>query len=195
VATCDCFDQGDKRFVSRAGAKLKAAIKHFQPSLGGAICADLGCNVGGFSDCLLRYGAARVYAIDTGYGVLDYSLRNDPRVVVMERTNALHATLPEPCDLITIDVGWTRQQRILPAALRLLKPQGRIISLLKPHYEADPRQLKAGVLPPEQAEEIRDQIFRRLPQWGVKLLDHIVSPLPGKAGNREYFLYLAAAGG
>ena len=87
----------------------------------GAICADLGANVGGFTDCLLHYGAAKVYAVDTAYGVLAWTLRKDPRVVVKDRTNALHVRLPEPVSLITIDVGWTRQERALPAAAKLLQ--------------------------------------------------------------------------
>ncbi len=93
-------------FVSRAGAKLAEAVEKFNPSIDGALCADLGCNVGGFTQCLLRHSATRVYAIDTGYGVLDWQLRKNPQVVVMERTNALYLkALPELCDLVTIDVA------------------------------------------------------------------------------------------
>jgi len=129
-------------YVSRSGAKLEAALDAFGIAPADWVCADLGCNVGGFTDCLLRRGARRVYAIDTGYGTLAYRLRTDPRVVVMERTNAMHVTLPEPVDLVTIDVGWTRQHHILPNAVRLAKPAGRIITLIKPHYEAAAEQLK-----------------------------------------------------
>ena len=178
-------------FVSRAGGKLAAAIEKFHPPVKDALCADLGCNVGGFTQCLLRYAAARVYAIDTGYGVLDYSLRTDSRVIVLERTNALYLTLPQRCDLVTIDVSWTRQRLILPAAPRLIKHTGRIISLLKPHYEADPDQLKAGCLAPELAQQIFDRTCRRLARWGLNLLDSMPCPIPGRAGNREYLLYLA----
>lgn len=135
-------------FVSRAGQKLDHALTTFALDVAGFVCADLGCNVGGFTDCLLRRGASRVYAVDTGYGVLDYRLRKDPRVVVMERTNALHLHLPQPVQLVCIDVAWTRQHHILPAARQLLPPfeQGQIISLIKPHYEADARLLRGGVL-------------------------------------------------
>ncbi|TFG88259.1 MAG: TlyA family RNA methyltransferase, partial [Gemmatimonadales bacterium] len=127
----------DDAFVSRAGRKLAAALDAFGLDVAGAICADFGCNVGGFTDCLLRRRAARVYAVDTGYGALAWTLRTSDRVVVMERTNALHCPVPEPVDLVTIDVGWTPQSRIVPAAMRWLKPAGggRIVSLLKPHYE------------------------------------------------------------
>ncbi len=121
-------------FVSRAGQKLEHALVTFNLDVAGRTCADLGSNVGGFVDCLLRRGAAKVYAIDTGYGTLDWKLRNDPRVVVMERTNAMHATLPESVSLVTIDVAWTTQRVILTAALRLLVEAGVVVTLFKPHY-------------------------------------------------------------
>src|SRR5215210_4340418 len=129
-------------FVSRAGQKLDHALAHFSLNVAGAIAADLGSNTGGFVDVLLRRGASKIYAIDTGYGVLDWKLRKDPRVVVMERTNAMHAELPEPVSLVTIDVAWTRQRHILPAARRMVPPGGTVVTLIKPHYEADRAQLK-----------------------------------------------------
>ena len=126
------------RYASRAGIKLEAALDGFGVDVTGRLCADFGCHAGGFTDCLLEHGAACVHAVDTGYGVLDYRLRRDPRVVVMERTNALHAEPPaEPVDMVTIDLGWTRQRFAIPAALRWLGPGGQIVSLLKPHYELD----------------------------------------------------------
>src|SRR3954453_6397647 len=97
-------------FVSRGGLKLDHAIDAFGIVVRGRVCADLGSNSGGFTDCLLQHGAVKVFAIDTGYGNLDWKLRNDPRVVVMERTNAIHVRLPEPVDLVTIDVAWTKQK-------------------------------------------------------------------------------------
>src|SRR2546423_14723359 len=103
-------------FVSRAGLKLDHALETFGISVAGKGCADFGSNSGGFVDCLLQRGAAKVYAIDTGYGVLEWKLRNDSRVVVMERTNAIHVKLPEQVQIVTIDVAWTRQRIILPAA-------------------------------------------------------------------------------
>src|SRR5512138_88917 len=107
-------------FVSRAGPKLEHALATFTIEVRDLVCADLGSNTGGFVDCVLQRGARKCYAIDTGYGVLDYKLRKDPRVVVMERTNAMHVSLPEPIQFISIDVAWTKQKHILPAALRLL---------------------------------------------------------------------------
>src|SRR5918997_6622076 len=141
-------------FVSRAGFKLDHALATFRLEVTGLVCADLGCNAGGFTDCLLRRGAARVYAIDTGYGALDWKLRKDPRVVVMERTNAMHATLPEPVSLVTIDVAWTKQKHILPAARRMVAGDGWVVSLIKPHYEADPALLVRGVLPAAAVPEV-----------------------------------------
>src|SRR4051812_1562628 len=111
-------------FVSRAGQKLEHVLATFGIDVAGRTCADLGSNVGGFVDCLLQRGAAKVYSIDTGYGVLDWKLRNDARVVVMERANAIHVTLPEKVSLVTIDVAWTKQRIILPAARRLLSDDG-----------------------------------------------------------------------
>src|SRR6184192_3985204 len=114
------------RFVSRAGQKLEHALATFGIEVSGKICADLGCSTGGFTDCLLQHGAAKVYAIDTGYGVLDWKLRTDPRVIVMERTNAMHVTLPQPIEIVTIDVAWTKQRHILPSASRILGPGGAV---------------------------------------------------------------------
>src|SRR5215213_1612736 len=115
-------------FVSRAGQKLDHALATFGVDVTGFVCADLGSNTGGFVDCLLQRGADRVYAVDTGYGVLAWRLRKDPRVVVMERTNAMHVRLPEPVDLVTIDVAWTRQRHILPAARRLVGAGGFVVT-------------------------------------------------------------------
>src|SRR5829696_4759093 len=134
-------------FVSRAGQKLDHALSQFRLDVAGAIAADLGSNTGGFVDVLLHRGARKVYAVDTGYGVLDWKLRKDARVVVMERTNAMHAQLPEPADLVTIDVAWTKQRHILPAARRMVKDAGLVVTLIKPHYEADQKLLAGGVLP------------------------------------------------
>ncbi len=175
-----------KPFVSRAGSKLLAAIDAFKINPTDLICADLGCNTGGFTDCLLRHGATKVYAIDTGYGVLAWALRKDDRVAVMERTNALHAELPEPVDLVVIDVAWTRQHLILPAAKRLLKPTGVIISLIKPHYEAEQNQLRKGVLPVETAEQVIEMVLDRLKNMDLQPTNLIKSPIIGRKGNEEY---------
>lgn len=180
----------DRRFVSRAGLKLDHAIASFSIDVAGWVCADFGCNAGGFTDCLLQRGASRVYAIDTGYGVLDWKLRKDSRVVVMERTNAMHVTLPEPVDLVVIDVAWTRQSNILPAARRVLKPGGCVVTLVKPHYEADASQLVKGVLRDDSFGPVVDRTCEQITQMGFSLLGRVESPIVGAAGNRELLAWL-----
>ncbi len=172
-------------FVSRAGQKLEHALEHFGVDVKGSVCADLGSNVGGFVDCLLRRGAAKVYAIDTGYGALAWKLRKDPRVVVMERTNAMHVELPEKVRLVSIDVAWTRQKNILPSARRLLAERGVAISLIKPQYEAGPELLRKGVLPSEHVETLLEMVKRDIAASGFELVAMVESPIRGGQGNIE----------
>jgi 23S rRNA (cytidine1920-2'-O)/16S rRNA (cytidine1409-2'-O)-methyltransferase len=179
-------------FVSRAGQKLDHALAAFGVDAAGLVCADLGSNAGGFVDCLLRRGAAKVYAVEKGYGVLEWKLRKDPRVVVMERTNAMHATLPERVDLVTIDVAWTRQRHNLPPAGQHLKhtPTGVESSLSKPHYEADPKLLKKGILPPESLEPVLAAVKQDIHSAGFHLEQLTPSPIPGGQGNTEFLALL-----
>jgi 23S rRNA (cytidine1920-2'-O)/16S rRNA (cytidine1409-2'-O)-methyltransferase len=177
-------------FVSRAGQKLDHALSTFNLDVTGLTCADLGSNVGGFVDCLLRRGAAKVYAIEKGYGVLEWKLRKDPRVAVMERTNAMHVELPEQMELVTIDVAWTRQRNILPAARQIVKEQGVIITLIKPHYEADPKWLKKGVLPPDQVDQVVIAVKQDIVAAGFTLDQLTPSPLAGGQGNLEVLALL-----
>ena len=169
------------RFVSRSGGKLDAALEAFGLDVTGWTCADFGCNVGGFTDCLLQRGAERVYAIDTGYGALAWTLRTSDRVVVMERTNALRAAPPELVDLVTIDVAWTPQSLIVPAAGIWLKPGGRIVSLLKPHYEREKLRGRKPRAPLSDAEA--QDVFREVcgqlasATWAVRAA--MPSPLRG----------------
>lgn len=179
------------QFVSRAGLKLEHALARFGLDVAGLVCADLGCNVGGFVDCLLKRGASKVYAIDTGYGVLDWKLRNDGRVVVMERTNAIHVELPEQVNLVTIDVAWTRQRIILPAARRLLAPGGVVITLIKPHYEAHPSQLRKGVLQEDHLDSVVEQVKRDMTAAGFSVRQITPSPIRGSQGNAELLAMLS----
>jgi 23S rRNA (cytidine1920-2'-O)/16S rRNA (cytidine1409-2'-O)-methyltransferase len=181
-------------FVSRAGQKLDHALTTFGLDVAGMVCADLGSNTGGFVDCLLRRGAARVYAIDTGYGVLDWTLRKDPRVVVMERTNAMHAELPERVSMVTIDVAWTRQRHILPAARRMLDDAGTVVSLIKPHYEAERSQLVKGILPAEQVDGVVSRVSNDVRTAGFELLGTVRSPVLGAKGNVEVLARLRPIG-
>ena len=181
-------------FVSRGGIKLAAALDAFRLDVAGLTCADLGCNVGGFTDCLLRRGAVKVFAIDTGYGELAWKLRNDERVIVMERTNAMHCPVAaETVGLAVIDLGWTRQKHAIPAALRW-RP-GRIISLIKPHYEWPDTLPRGAVLGETQAREIFERVIAAMPELGVRVVDTIVSPIrggrgKGRTGNIEYLAML-----
>jgi len=174
-------------YASRAGEKLATALDQFAISVAGLVCADLGSNTGGFVDCLLQRGATRVFAVDNGYGVLDWRLRNDPRVVVRERTNAMYVELPELVDFISIDVGWTRQRLIVPHALELLRPGGAIVSLIKPHYEADRAQLDHGKVRAEELPSILDRVRAELGGLGITIEKIIESPIEGgKGGNKEF---------
>lgn len=184
---------GGERYVTRAGLKLEAALREFQLDVARFTCVDFGSHAGGFVDCLLQHGAARVYAVDPGYGVLDLRLRSDARVVVCERTNALRFACPELCDLVTIDAGWTRQRIILPAAARALRPGGRVISLVKPQYEAPPRTLRRGVLPPEQVEPVLRSVETDAVEGGWRVARRVVSPIAGRAGNVEWLWFLQRA--
>jgi 23S rRNA (cytidine1920-2'-O)/16S rRNA (cytidine1409-2'-O)-methyltransferase len=179
-----------RRFVSRAGEKLDHALNAFALDVIGFICADFGCNAGGFTDVLLHRGAARVYAIDTGYGALEWKLRKDPRVVVMERTNAMHIALPQPVDLVVIDVAWTRQRNILPAAGRALGPSGVVVTLIKPHYEAEAERLIRGVLPEEAVDEIVRAVTRDIEACGLEVVQTVHSPILGAKGNVEVLALL-----
>ncbi|MFN0010059.1 MAG: SAM-dependent methyltransferase [Phycisphaerales bacterium] len=193
-------------FVSRGGLKLRHALDAFSLDPRGLDCADLGCSTGGFTDCLLKAGARSVIAMDTGYGVLAYTLRTDPRVVVRERENALHAPPPpEGVDLVVIDAGWTPQRLTIPAALRWLRTDERLatcrmISLVKPHYENEPRaRAFRGVLPDDVAATIAAETIAALPGLGVRVLSETLSPVRGssarasKAGNLEWLVLLAPA--
>ncbi len=173
-------------YVSRGGLKLAAALAEFKIDPHGWTCADFGSHAGGFVDCLLQHGAERVYAVDPGYGVLDYSLRRDQRVVVCERTNALRYVCAEPCDLITIDVGWTTQRLILPPARRSLKRDtGRVLSLIKPQYEAPKDWLRKGIVPPERLDEVLAQCSADVTGLGWQVAGRIDSPIRGHGGNTE----------
>lgn len=182
----------DRAFVGRGGHKLAHALYAFAIDPAGLTCADFGCHVGGFTDCLLQAGAAYIHAVDTGYGILDYRLRTDERVAVHERTNILRTEAPQGgVDLVVMDVGWTPLRLAIPAALTWLKqtPHARIIALLKPHYEAAklPGEGKptGGVLQPGEAERITRLVLDELPSVGVDVLACARSPIAGGGSRRK----------
>lgn len=190
------------QFASRAGEKLDYALKEFKIAITDLTCADFGSSTGGFVDCLLQNGANKVYAVETGYGVLDWKLRNNPKVVVMERQNAMHVTLPEKVDLITNDTSWTRQMVIMPNILSNLKEHGKIVTLIKPHYEADhgpwreKKLLHKGVLDAETAEKVAQETVKELiASFSIKQLGFAKSPILGnKGGNTEYLAFFQKTG-
>jgi len=178
------------RFVSRGGEKLNQAFNVFDIDVTGLVCADLGSHVGGFVDCLLQRGAGKVYSVDTAYGVLAWTLRKHPDVVVLERTNAMHVELPESVDLISVDVGWTPQARILPHVATLLRPAGRVVSLIKPQYEASANGRSKGVLSDEVCQLVLDQTIGRIRDAGWDVIGPAESPIRGHGGNREFLVLL-----
>ncbi len=180
-------------YVSRGGSKLQAALDAFALDVSGLVCADVGASTGGFTDCLLQRGAARIYAIDVGYGQLDWKLRQDPRVVVMERTNARYlTTLPEAIDLVTIDVSFISLTLILPAVIGWLRAYGQVVALVKPQFEAGREQVGKGGVVRDVA--IHTDVLRRVLTWanehGLTPLGVIRSPLTGPAGNIEFLARL-----
>src|SRR3989344_5833693 len=145
-------------YVSRAGEKLEHAVKVFDISVKDLTCADFGSNTGGFVDVLLSFGAKKVYSVETGHGVLDWKLRQDNKVVILEKTNAMHVGLPEKVDFISIDTSWTKLEKVLPNALKNLKASGTIVALVKPHYESHPRMLRKGKLMDDFVLEILENV-------------------------------------
>lgn len=191
---------GDKlRYVSRGGLKLEKALEVFPISLENKVVADIGASTGGFSDCALQNGARRIYAVDVGYGQLAWKLRNDERVINMERTNVRHIeaeNLAELVDVATIDVAFISLDKVLPAVHRILKDDGAVMALIKPQFEAGKENVgKKGVVrdPKIHAEVIHNVVaFAREEGFLISGLDF--SPIKGPEGNIEYLLYLTLTG-
>lgn len=189
-----------QKYVSRGGWKLEHGLGHFQLDVRGAVAIDIGASTGGFTDCLLQAGAARVYAVDVGRGQLAWKLRQDPRVTVMERTNArnLSRQLFGPsfagADLVVADCSFISLTKILPPAVALLKAFGKIVALVKPQFEAGKAEARRGagvIIDPaihrRVLREIKDFVSAHLPMvWGGE----VESPLPGPAGNKEFLILL-----
>lgn len=178
----------DCAFVGKGGMKLSFALSHFPIDVANKTAADLGSHQGGFVDCLLSHHAQKVYAVDTCYGTLDWKLRNDPRVVVQERTNAMHWRPPEPVDLITIDVGWTKQEHIIPSAMKMLKREGTILSLLKSQYEITDKNRR--VLSQSEVLQVVENLLPFF-QERFEKVSYAFSPYPGSGGNHEVWFCLA----
>jgi len=181
-------------FVSRGGLKLQEALSVFDLDVSGFVAIDVGASTGGFTDCLLKGGAARIYALDVGYGQLAWSLRQDPRVVVLERQNIRylsHDTISEQVDLVTMDVSFISLEKALPPVIPWLKKGGAIIALIKPQFELEKGKIgKGGIV---RDSELREAVLARISQkgkdWGLKLKGTTLSPIQGQKGNIEYLIY------
>ena len=186
-------------YVSRGGLKLEKALRDFHVDPTGFVCSDSGASTGGFTDCLLQQGASKVFAIDVGYGQLDWKIRSDPRVVVMERTNIRYVTLEqlgEPLDLSVIDVSFISLKIVLPAIKELLKPEkGQVLCLIKPQFEAGKEKVgKKGVVrEPETHKEVLDDFVTLAGELGFNILGLTFSPVKGPEGNIEFLGHLTLA--
>jgi 23S rRNA (cytidine1920-2'-O)/16S rRNA (cytidine1409-2'-O)-methyltransferase len=183
------------RYVSRGGDKLAAALDALAIDVRGEDCLDVGASTGGFTDCLLDRGAARVCALDVGYGQLHPKLRSDERVTVLERTNVRHldcGDLPFPPGFVTCDVSFVGLAKALPPALRCARPAWRAFVLVKPQFEAGRADVgKGGVVrDPDVHRRVLDELREQAPAWGAEAVGEVESPLTGPKGNREFFLYL-----
>jgi len=179
-------------FVSRGGEKLRNALAAFDVRVEGRDCADVGASTGGFTDCLLQAGAAHVVAIDVGYGQLHPRLRSDPRVTVLERTNARNLRkLPFPPELVVCDVSFISATKVLAPVLSLAAPGWEAIVLVKPQFEASPRDVRKGVVrDPDVWQKVIRTVHEAARTWGGDTVGVVDSGLPGPKGNREFFLHL-----
>ena len=183
----------EKKFVSRGGDKLAQALTGFDIEVNGAVCLDVGASTGGFTDCLLQAGAARVYALDTGRGQLHHRLLNDKRVINIERTNVVNFKyLSEPIDLAVVDVSFTSLAIVVPAVLELLPPRGQIIVLLKPQFEARRAEVPRGgvILDPMVHAAVIGRFLKWAVDRNIRIRNFLSSGVLGEKGNREFFLHI-----
>ena len=185
----------DLRYVSRGGLKLEKALQEFDPQVQDCVALDVGASTGGFTDCLLQHGARRVFAVDVGYGQLAWKLREDERVVNMERCNIRHLNpeqLPERPDLAVIDASFISLSKVLPVTLNLLKPEAEIIALIKPQFEVGRGKVgKGGVIKDVDLQtQVVDDIRSLGIELGCEVLGVIESPIYGQKGNREFLIHL-----
>lgn len=183
------------KYVSRGGLKLEKAMQTFPISLAGAVCGDIGASTGGFTDCMLQNGAARVYAVDVGYGQLAWKLRSDARVICLERVNARYLSqeqIPEPLDFASVDVSFISLRLILPPLCALLKEGAQAVCLVKPQFEAGREKVgKKGVVrDPEVHREVLEHFLTHVKESGFSLIGLTYSPIRGPEGNIEYLGYL-----
>jgi 23S rRNA (cytidine1920-2'-O)/16S rRNA (cytidine1409-2'-O)-methyltransferase len=181
-------------YVSRGGLKLEAALQEFKINVSGCTALDVGASTGGFTDCLLQHGAAKVYAVDVGYGQMAWKIRQDPRVVVIERSNIRAAgpsLIPELVDIVVIDVSFISLEKVIPSVLKFLKTESEIIALIKPQFEVGKEQVgKGGIVRDEEARKAAvDRIGEFVRSSGFDVKGMIPSPITGQDGNVEYLIY------
>ncbi len=181
-------------YVSRGGLKLAQALASFKIRVEGAVAIDVGASTGGFTDCLLQQGAIRVYAVDVGYGQMAWRLRQDPRVVVLERRNIRYLSTEEiqaPVDLATVDLSFISLTKVIPKVVSFLKKEGDLIALVKPQFEVGRGEVGKGgiVRSEEKRKEVLAKICAKGEEWGLGLIGAIPSPICGKKGNAEYLVY------
>jgi 23S rRNA (cytidine1920-2'-O)/16S rRNA (cytidine1409-2'-O)-methyltransferase len=185
-----------KPFVSRGGEKLEAALGSGSIDPQGLICLDVGCSTGGFTDCLLKRGAVKVYAVDVGYGQFDWRLRQDPRVVLIERTNIRYmppSAVPEPIDLAVIDVSFISLTKVLPPITQFLRSPAHVVALIKPQFEVGKGQVGRGgvVRDDTQRAEAAQRVIRFAAEMGLRTMGTVASPIKGKKGNQEILAIFA----
>ncbi|HLB40703.1 MAG TPA: TlyA family RNA methyltransferase, partial [Candidatus Babeliales bacterium] len=184
------------KYVSRAGFKLEGALQYFQINVHNLVVLDAGISTGGFTDCLLQYGAKKVYGVDVGYGQVHEKIATDPRVIVMERTNLRELTsLPEPVDLVTLDLSFISVLKVLPAVLQLMQPTAHLLILIKPQFEAGRGLVgRGGIVLDEQVRAtVVQQVVAGVQALGLRSLGVCPSPITGTMGNQEFLAYFARA--
>ena len=194
------FFIGTRRYASRGGQKLEHALSAFAIYPSGWTAMDVGASSGGFTDCLLQHGVSKVFAVDVGYGQLSWRLRQDPRVVVIERTNIRYMnkeTVPDAMDLITVDLSFISLRLVLPKLLEFLKYDGRIVALVKPQFEVGKGEVGRGglVKDPAKHQKVLEEVRRAAEKLGLTVNGITASPISGRKGNQEYFIYLTSRRG
>lgn len=182
----------EPKYVSRAGLKLEKALDHFHIDVSGLVALDAGISTGGFTDCLLQRGIAKVYGVDVGYGQVHEKVRNDTRVILMERTNLRNLTsLPEKVDVVTLDLSFISLLKVIDVIASLIKKNGHLITLIKPQFEVEKGLVgKGGIIKnPKIHQEVVDRVIAGITQYGFKLIGWIASPIQGTMGNTEFLAY------
>lgn len=182
-------------YVGRGGVKLEGALNSFSISVKDRIALDIGASTGGFTDCLLQHGAAKVYAVDVGYGLLDWKLRQDRRVILLERRNIRYLDfkeIGEKADLTTIDVSFISLEKVIPKVKEFLKEDGVVLALIKPQFEVGKGEVGKGgiVKDPEKHKQVIDRLTSFSESQGFKVIDVAESPIKGTKGNKEFWMYL-----